>query len=637
MIVEQGDENRIDDGVDDEIFACLDPNKPRSFFLYAGAGSGKTRSLITALDRIHVQYGARMWMHGQRVGVITYTNAACDEIRERLVHHELVDVSTIHSFTWALVGGYQRDIREWLRKALVKDIEDLRVLQAKGKPNSKAARAREQAISDKAERLADLDRIRRFVYNPSGDNRGRDSLSHSEVISMTAALLVEKARLQEILVCKYPVLFIDESQDTNRHLMEAILLVQEQHAARFCLGLFGDMMQRIYADGKVDLGENLPTTWARPTKRMNHRCPGRIIELINRIRSNVDGHAQIGRTGKPAGVIRLFILPASLGQKDRVEAAIADRMAIVAEDSGWASDQGQYKTLILEHHMAARRMGFQAMFGPLYAVDHFRTGLLDGSLPGLRFFAGDVLPLIDAMKRGDRFAAAAVVRRASPLLAAAALKSAGVDQVVQIGRAKEAVDSLMALWRDSGVEPTFLAVLLSVSASGLFVVPDSLRLIAARQGGGMPDPQPSDSDNDTDTEREAWDLMLATPFKQIAAYEKYVSDKSRFGTHQGVKGLEFPRVMVIIDDEEAKGFLFSYDKLFGAKSKSETDLKNESLGGETTIDRTRRLLYVTSSRAERSLAIVAYSLNPGAVKAHVVNTGWFREDEIESVPKEFVH
>lgn len=34
-------------------------------------------------------------------------------------------------------------------------------------------------------------------------------------------------------------------------------------------------------------------------------------------------------------------------------------------------------------------------------------------------------------------------------------------------------------------------------------------------------------------------------------------------THQGVKGLEFPRVMVIMDDHEALGFPFKFDMLFG--------------------------------------------------------------------------
>jgi len=55
----------------------------------------------------------------------------------------------------------------------------------------------------------------------------------------------------------------------------------------------------------------------------------------------------------------------------------------------------------------------------------------------------------------------------------------------------------------------------------------------------------------------------------------------------GVSG--FPRVMVVIEDEEARGFLFSYEKLLAVKEKSTTDIKNEEQRLETTIDRTRRL------------------------------------------------
>jgi len=49
----------------------------------------------------------------------------------------------------------------------------------------------------------------------------------------------------------------------------------------------------------------------------------------------------------------------------------------------------------------------------------------------------------------------------------------------------------------------------------------------------------------------------------------------------GVAG--FPRVMVVIDDEEVRGFLFSYGKLFGVKEKSTTDIKNEEQRLETTM------------------------------------------------------
>ena len=74
-----------------------------------------------------------------------------------------------------------------------------------------------------------------------------------------------------------------------------------------------------------------------------------------------------------------------------------------------------------------------------------------------------------------------------------------------------------------------------------------------------------EEDEKSDDTIEALDIVLQTTFSQIENYSIYLSDKSAFVTHQGVKGLEYPRVMVIIDDVEAKGFMFSYDKLFGSK------------------------------------------------------------------------
>jgi len=134
-------------------------------------------------------------------------------------------------------------------------------------------------------------------------------------------------------------------------------------------------------------------------------------------------------------------------------------------------------------------------------------------------------------------------------------------------------------------------------------------------------------DHDSDL-IDAWDKALVCPFIQIEKYDEYVSDKARFSTHQGVKGLEFPRVMVIVDDEEAGGFLFSYEKLFGAKEPTKTDKENEEAGKDTSIDRTRRLFYVTCSRAKESLAIVAYTKEPEKVKDYVISRDWFRENEV---------
>lgn len=89
--------------------------------------------------------------------------------------------------------------------------------------------------------------------------------------------------------------------------------------------------------------------------------------------------------------------------------------------------------------------------------------------------------------------------------------------------------------------------------------------------------------------------------------------------------------MLILDDEEARGPSFSYDKLFGTRALSTNDKKNVDEGKETSIDKTRRLLYVACSRAKESLAIVAYTDDPNALKSNIIKYGWFEEFEIEMI------
>lgn len=623
-----------DKAADNMIRACLDLDKPQSFFLYAGAGSGKTRSLVGAIKHVRVTAGRRLAISRQKIGVITYTNAACDEISSRLEYDPRVDVSTIHAFAWSLISGYNDDIRVWVKANLEARIDEL-AQQVTNSANrtTKTYQDRVRSLESKRRRRGLLPGIKKFVYSPTGDNRTRDALSHAEVIAITAEFLTHKPVLQQLLISRYPILLVDESQDTNRHLMDALLAVQAAHPKTFALGLLGDTMQRIYSDGKVDLGKDLPG-WAFPEKVMNHRCPHRIIRLINRIRSEVDGQVQQGRSDKPEGYVRLFALPETVTSKMAAENVIAQKMASITGDASWAEAGRNFKTLTLEHHMAAARFGFAPMFGPIYAEDRLQTSLLEGTLAPLRFFSKEVLPVVKALRGGDDYAVAAIVRKFSPLLDPMTLKARSEGQMEQLKRAKQATESLNAIFAD-GRQPTFRDVLEEVARSGLFAVPEALTPFAQRDkpetaiADGVDEPSTYEVFDSSET--AAWRAMLATPFEQIDGYDQYVSGTSPFGTHQGVKGLEFPRVMLVISDAEARGFLFKYDKLFGVEGKSATDLKREASGEETSIDRTRRLFYVTCSRAEESLAIVCYTSNPRALVGTVLSRGWFEPDEVEVV------
>jgi len=625
--------------VDHEIQGYLKLENPKSFFLFAGAGSGKTRSLVTALLYIRDQFGNKLHVQGKKVAVITYTNAAADVIQRRIDFNPLFVISTIHSFVWTLIKPFPADIKVWLINNLQEEIEELYAELAKGRPGTKTEIARKASLAAKQRRLANLSTVTQFTYNPNGENAGKDALNHSEVVKIAANFLSTKPLLQHILISQYPILFIDESQDTNKHLMEAILSVELTHKGKFLLGLFGDTMQRIYLDGKSDLGVNLPPHWAKPSKLVNYRSPQRIIALINKIRLSVDGRQQIPAPAREEGFVRLFMAPNTAKNKDALEAKVQQQMETLTKDAEWLQDKS-VKKLILEHHMAAHRLGFSEMFDILYSVDKFATGLLDGSLSIVKLFSELVLPLLLAKRKGDEFAVANILQKHSPLLDASFLKNNSEKQLNQLKKAGAAVNALYDAWHEK--KPTFKEILDIVHTVHLFEVPTKLQPFLTPNEEGInvapTNPPAADTAQETITEEETNDdltqynaiqAFLNGPFDQIQAYSDYIGERTPFDTHQGIKGCEFPRVMVIVDDAESRGSLYKYDKLFGAEPPSKTDLDNEKVGKDSGISRPKRLFYVTCSRAESSLAIVAYTSDVAAFQAFVINQGWFKSTEIE--------
>lgn len=624
----------FDDSADAQIRACLDPAAPQSFFLYAGAGSGKTRSLKKALDTFREDHGTTFRRAGKKIAVITYTNVAADEIADRVGEDSLFPISTIHSFCWRHIETYHSDIQAWLLNKLPVDLADLRDKQAKGRSGTKAALDRERAIASTMQRIEWLSLPRRFTYNPNGDNFGQDSLSHAEVLKITAAFIETKPSMQAILVNKFPFLLIDESQDTNKGLIEAFFALAAAHKDKFAIGLFGDTMQRIFLDGHPQLERLIPTDWARPVKRLNHRSTKRVIALGNVLREPVDGQYQVAREDSEVGIVRLFVSSNDVLDKPALERRARDRMADLCDDPQWREDTA-VKALTLEHHMAASRRGFLEMFQALNQDSRLSTGLRTGDLAGLRLFTDRVAPLIASARMKDDFAVMGLLRANSPLLQSAAISRLKHtdDPLLPI---RAAVDALLALETDNP-ETTFLVVLECVAKHRLFEIPNALRPFVVNRTAendiGLTGNESDLDEEDAPEEKslaslEAWRAFLETPYRQSIPYAEYVADKGPLGTHQGVKGLEFERVLVIIDDSDARGFLFSYDKLFEATSATGTSRKPAETAEDGTV-RTRRLLYVTCTRAQKSLALVAYTKDPDALIASALRNTWFTAEEIE--------
>ena len=608
-------ENNIDFQVDEALEKCILSTPRKSFFLFAGAGSGKTYSLVLLLKKIHNSIGKDLLLQGKNVAVITFTNAATDEIINRLDYSPIFHISTIHSFVWDVIKYYQADIKRLYCFYIEEDLKSLeKKLEETEKKTTKTYLSNVEKFEYQKERLAKAQIIEKFVYNPNGSNPEYNALKHAEVIKISAQMILENKMLQRIIAQRYPILLIDESQDTKKELIDTFFEIQRNFADIFTLGLLGDQKQRIYADGKENIEDSIPIGWEKPVKRMNYRCAKRIIQLANNIGKDIDIHAeQRPREDANDGLIRLFVIQQREGlNKDEIEQNVMRIMSEQTQDAKWTTIGTEVKVLTLEHMMAARRLGFSRFFAPLYKVSKYQMTFLQGSVSEIEFFTKEVLPIAESIKEDGRVALE-ILKKYSPLLS-----GQNTEKPYELYlKCREEAIKVANLVNENG---TIRVVVDEIIKSQLLTVPDVVRQAYMLS--------PSDIEDTVEEELRAWVEVMDLPINMVRSYDDYVNHRSQFDTHQGVKGLEFDRVMVIIDDSEIKGFLFSYDKLFGVKDLSNVDLKNKENGKETSIERTQRLFYVTCTRAKNSLAVVMYTNNPERVKTETIRKGWFEENEI---------
>lgn len=608
-------ENNIDFQVDETLEKCILSTPRKSFFLFAGAGSGKTYSLVLLLKKIHNSIGKDLLLQGKNVAVITFTNAATDEIINRLDYSPIFHISTIHSFVWDVIKYYQADIKRLYCFYIEEDLKALeKKLKETNKKTTKTYLSNVEKFEYQKERLEKAQIIEKFVYNPNGSNPEYNALKHAEVIKISAQMILENKMLQRIIAQRYPILLIDESQDTKKELIDTFFAIQRNFADIFTLGLLGDQKQRIYADGKENIEDSIPIGWEKPVKRMNYRCAKRIIQLANNIGKDIDLHAeQRPREDANDGLIRLFVIQQREGlNKDEIEQNVTRIMSEQTQDAKWTTKGTEVKVLTLEHMMAARRLGFSRFFAPLYKVSKYQMTFLQGSVSEIEFFTKEVLPIAESIKEDGRVALD-ILKKYSPLLS-----GQNTEKPYELYlKCREEAIKVANLVNENG---TIRVVVDEIIKSQLLTVPDVVRQAYMLS--------PSDIEDTVEEELRAWVEVMDLPINMVRSYDDYVNHRSQFDTHQGVKGLEFDRVMVIIDDSEIKGFLFSYDKLFGVKDLSNVDLKNKENGKETSIGRTQRLFYVTCTRAKNSLAVVMYTNNPERVKTETIRKGWFEENEI---------
>ena len=585
-----------------------------SFSVIAGAGSGKTGSLVKALSYISTTYGVPMLASGQKVACITYTNAAVDVIKKRTNLNELFLVSTIHRFMWDQINSFQSDIRSSIKERIIpKRIEKK---NEKTKGNSKeAVKARAQIVR-LTSALISVDGVEVFKYSDSGySDFEKGQLDHDDVIDIASDLILNNKSLRRIIGQRFPYIFIDEAQDTFPNVIEAFNSISGEPGLPIT-GYFGDPVQQIYEKRAGDF-QGPPGSY-KIEKKINYRCSIEVIKILKSIRPDLP---QDPGSANAQGSVELLIIRSESGEGERN--TYSSRQLVnnllkfdrALEAVGWQGDD-EVKQLYLTRQMIAVRMGFSRLnklFTGPYSSQHSEDSFKEGSHYLISPFVNTLVPLINYLDSEDWGAISALLRETSPALDSEGKnKSKSLRDVSR--EIRKNIEELSRLWTSS----TTYQVLRFARDNDLFKSNQRLDEHLSRS------PREEEYDDEIHyLDKADWlcDEFFKLTCEELPPLYKFINKMTPYSTQHGVKGDEFPKVLVVFDDVEANWNQYSFSKLFMPKTSG-----REPTDGQRT--KSYNLAYVCFSRAAKDLKIMIFSSNPEAAKIEIESSGLFGSAKI---------
>jgi DNA helicase-2/ATP-dependent DNA helicase PcrA len=345
----------------------------QSFLVEAGAGAGKTSSLVETLSHLIEQSATQRWATHRQVACITYTNVAVNEIASRIDDDPRVRCSTIHGFCWEAIKRFQPALRE--------------VLPSIGSWQKRCERDGVEITNQPIRYALGLPKI----------TQEQILLGHADVLKVMAALL-ERPRFRDLLADRFPYILIDEYQDSDKTLIESLVrhFVDAQPAARPVLGFYGDHWQQIYLTG---CGRITSPRLVQIDKGANFRSSPAIIAVLNKMRPELPQEPDREHsTGSPLvfHTNEWSVVRQTGGQFDGDLSPEDGRKALQTllerDDTPAAGDA---KVLMLTHRVLGDQQGYT------HLVDAFASleGLTTLDDPHLKFFVETLEPLCGAFER----------------------------------------------------------------------------------------------------------------------------------------------------------------------------------------------------------------------------------------------
>jgi len=555
--------------VEQQIFDCIE--KKESFILDAGAGSGKTWTLVQTLHYLIETKSKELKNKNQQIICITYTNVAKDEIIERTEHNELVKVSTIHDFLWECIKNYQKELKNKLLEFIEeKNSKEQEKLDGYTERAVKSRERSEQKISKYQEAIAALSSEDIKISYENFPRYKEGKFSHDELIIIAENIFSSYPKIRKIITDLYPIILVDEYQDTQKETIQ-ILLDYLLEFENFIVGFFGDKVQQIYDKGIGEIPSEYGLVLIQKTE--NYRSSKEVIDLLNKLRSDIEQYQppQNRRTGK----IAFYYSPNQNGinANDFIQSNLKDKWPIESIEN--------VKVLYLTHRFIAKEKQYEELLQHYINANKRDCLIKNKDNRGWCPFADF---LIDLEGIVDLY----INKNIQQLLTKVFIK---IDSFESKKQLKDLMDEIVQIRETAKIGEIINFALTNQ------LLPESDRM--------------KYYDFEDKEKKEFYDQLMEIEYSQFLRLYQVQQENTPFSTKHNTKGDEFDNVLVIVDDRAWK------------QNYNFNDYFSNNMENEKRCQRTNNLFYVVCSRAKENLAVVCTS--DLSCQAEIQIKEWFGE------------
>lgn len=539
-----------------KIFETLDNGS--CFRLEAGAGAGKTYSLIESIKYLIEKKSNLLLRKEQKIACITYTNVAKNEILERTDHHPTIFADTIHAFCWSLLQEFQVKLKD--------------LIPCLG-----------ERWNERIDKVGISNQIVKYDLGfPSIDDQFI-SLHHDDIVALMA-LMLNYQKFQRLLKNKFPIIFIDEYQDTDSELASSIVQNLIDNDSGIVVGLFGDHWQKIYGSSACGLIQSKKGKIIEIEKKANFRSDKNIVDCLNKLRPELP---QAESDPASQGSIRVYHTNSWKGTRrggahwkgDLPEddaKTFLNKVKEIIVSEGWNLSPKETKILMLTNNLIAS----EQKFNNLASCFNYTDDYLKKNDKYIQLFLDIVEPTATAYEQKEYGELFQICKRSYPRMKSQGDKrvwSNNLSKLINIRRTGS-VGDVIDLLSECKTPP--------ISSNVLSSEERYKRLIAM---------SPEDLEESDLTFIRKIKTLREVDYQEVINLAHYIDEKTPFSTKHGVKGAQFDNVLVVF----GRGWNhYNWNQML---EWFDDGCPNDK---EEMFERNRNLFYVACSRAKHNLAIL---------------------------------